>query len=47
MEAVCVGFAAVAEEMEHGGAGIDSHGAEIWLVRKEAGEEAAVAIAEE
>jgi hypothetical protein len=47
LEPVGVGTAAVAEEREHGGAGINSHGAEVWLLRKEAGQETAVAVAEE
>ncbi len=37
LEAVGVGTAAVAEEVEHGGAGVDREGLEVWLTGEEAG----------
>jgi hypothetical protein len=37
----------VAEEEEHGGAGVDGEGAEVGLVGEELGEETAVAVAED
>jgi hypothetical protein len=46
LEAVGVGLAAAAEEVEHGGAGVDGQGLEIGLTGEELGEEAAVAVAE-
>jgi hypothetical protein len=46
LEAVGVGLAALAEEVEHGGAGVDGQGVEVGLLGEELGEEAAVAVAE-
>ena len=42
-----IGLAAAAEEMEHGGAGVEGEGAEVGSVSKEAGEEATIAVAEQ
>jgi hypothetical protein len=47
LEASSVKGAALAEEMEHGGAGVDSVGLEVGVLREETGEEAAVAVAED
>jgi hypothetical protein len=47
LEAVGVGLAAVAEELEHGGAGVDGQGVEVGLLGEELGEEATVAVAEQ
>jgi len=46
-EAVGVGLAAAAEEVEHGGAGVDGEGVEVGLAGEELGEESAVAVAED
>ncbi len=45
-EAIGGGVAAIAEEEEHGGAGIDGEGVEVGLLGEESGKEAAVAVAE-
>ncbi len=41
------GFAALAKELEHGGAGVDGVGVEVRVVGEELGEEAAVSVAED
>jgi FKBP-type peptidyl-prolyl cis-trans isomerase 2 len=46
-EAAGVGAATVAEEVQHGGAGVDGEGVEVGLLGEEAGQEAAVAVAED
>ena len=40
-------FAAFAEELKHGGAGVDCVGVEMWVVCEELGEEAAVSVAQD
>ena len=46
-DAFGIGLAAVVEEVKHGGAGVDGEGAEVGSACQEAGEEAAVAVAED
>jgi hypothetical protein len=46
-DAVEEGLAAAAEESEHGGAGIDGQGTEVWPAIEEPGEETAVPVTED
>lgn len=47
LEACCVRFATFAQEMEHGGAGVDGIGLEIGVLGEELGQEAAVSVAQD
>ena len=45
LETVGVRVAALAEEVEHGGAGVDGEGVEVGLLGEKAGEGTAIAVA--